>query len=199
MSLHCFDLSMKKKIKEVFDNTELAQEERLFYDSIEEGAILSLPKISIFRLSNVLSYDKSTDSRVRLGYQAFSEDKNFVSNIHSVPVIITYQIDIYSDKRIEVDELFKELSFYLYMNDSLHVEFNLSDDTVLEEDYTIKVIDNQSQTDFSSFEDKGRLYRETLNVEIPNADLPFIYTSKTVKQIPIHQYVMKRGTPDESL
>lgn len=199
MSLHCFDLSMKKKIKEVFDNTELAQEERLFSDSIEEGAILSLPKISIFRLSNVLSYDKSTDSRVRSGYQAFSEDKNFVSNIHSVPVIITYQIDIYSDKRIEVDELFKELSFYLYMNDSLHVEFNLSDDTILEEDYTIKVIDNQSQTDFSSFDERGRLYRETLNVEIPNADLPFIYTSKTVRHIPIHQYVFRRGAPDESL
>lgn len=193
MSLQCFDEALEKKIQNVFENTEIAHEEKMYSDAIENDAVLNLPIITIWRISNVLAFDKSTDARIRSGYKAYSKDNKTVTAIQSLPVLITYQIDIYSDRRREVDDIFKELCMFLYINDSLHVVFNLSDTVALEEDYTLKLIDNQSQTDFSSFDDKGRLYRETINLEIQNADLPFLKDSPVVSHIPIHQYVIEKG------
>lgn len=193
MSLQCFDEALEKKIQNVFENTEIAHEEKMYSDAIENDAVLNLPIITIWRISNVLAFDKSTDARIRSGYKAYSKDNKTVTAIQSLPVLITYQIDIYSDRRREVDDIFKELCMFLYINDSLRVVFNLSDTVALEEDYTLKLIDNQSQTDFSSFDDKGRLYRETVNLEIQNADLPFLKDSPVVSHIPIHQYVIEKG------
>lgn len=195
MTLQCFDQAVVKKLQNVFPNVVSSQEERLSSDGIDSNAELRIPLIYVWRTSNALALGVySSDPMVRRGLWHPNDDDDYGKYLRSLPVTITYQIDIISDKRSEVDDIFRELAYFLYKKDSLSVEFDLGDnEEPLVREFTIKLLDNSPGTDYGSFSDRGRLYRETLNIEISNASLLFISSRKKVLNIPVRIYTVENG------
>lgn len=188
MSLKCFDEALLNKIKAVFPNVELAHEDRISSDATDQNAELRIPLVTIWRTSNPLSFGQfSNDGMVFRGFR-HKESNEIGSKVKALPVRIQYQIDIISDRRTEVDDIFRELAMFLYEESSLEVEFTVENEEPLKREFTIQILDNNPATDYASFDDRGRLYRETINIEIPNGQLIFYHTVKNVLEIPIRIY-----------
>lgn len=198
MSLKNFDEAMVQKIKGVFPNVKNAQEDRLTSNALDEKAELRIPLITVWRIGNPLAFGQfSNDSMVRRGFW-HPESLTDGYKVKGVPVRIQYQIDIISDKRTEVDDIFRELAMFLYESGVLKVEFSMGEglEPVIR-DFTLTVLDNNPGTDYASFSDRGKLYKETINVEIPNAELIFLQSAKTVIDIPVRIYTkMGEGEQD---
>lgn len=200
MSLGKFDEAMVAKLKAVFPNVQNAQEERWSSDATDDTAQLRLPLITVWRVANPLAFGQfSNDSMVRRGYwHRESQTEGLV--VKGLPVRIQYQIDIMSDRRVEVDDIFRELAMYLYESGVLDVEFSMGEGVEpLTRQFALTLMDNNPATDYASFSDKGKLYRETLNVEIPNAELLFVKTAKTVLDIPVRLYTKLEEGDDEEV
>jgi hypothetical protein len=197
MSLLKFDEAMVEKLKSVFPNVQNAQEDRVSSDATDEKAELRVPLITVWRIANPLAFGQfSNDSMVRRGFR-HQQSLDEIMVVKGVPVKIQYQIDIISDKRTEVDDIFRELAMYLYESGVLNVKFDMGEGVEpLHREFTLQIIDNSPNTDYASFSDKGKLYRETINVEIPNAELIFVRTGKTVKDIPVRLCQVKEGSED---
>lgn len=193
MSLKCFDEAMVKKLTDVFPNVQNAQEERWSSDAIDDNAELRLPLITVWRVSNPLAFGQFSNDRMVRGGWRHPESRETGLKIKGLPVRVQYQIDIISNKRVEVDDIFRELAMFLYESGVLEVEFSMGEDTepILRE-FTLQILDNNPATDYASFSDRGRLYRETINVEIPNAELIFVSSAKNVLEIPVRIYTISK-------
>lgn len=185
MSLSAYDEALKKKIEDVFPNVVLSQEERWATNATDKDGELALPLIVIWRMSNALAFEggMSTDSMVFGGWR--ERDKGNLIKEHALPINIVYQIDIVSDRRKEVDDIFRELAMMLYEEPTLSVNFDDGSDEPFIRDFTIHIQDNSTMTEYGGMDDRGKLYREVINIEIQNARLIFIEGAKRVNSIPI--------------
>ena len=106
---------------------------------------------------------------------------------------ISYQIDIWSDRRQEVDEILLELLLYFHEEPYLF----LKEDN-MEKPYAIsfRVTDVTTDIDLESFTDTGNLYRQVITIEIDNAVMVFPRAAKTVHNIPLRYIELKRGDDD---
>lgn len=192
MSLKRIDEAMVKKLERVFPNVKNAQEDRVS-DMVDDKAELALPLITVWRVANPLAFGElSNDTMVRRGFWHQESDEEGVL-VKGLPVRVQYQIDIISDKREEVDDLFREVAMYLYTEGTIKVDFLVKDGvSPIPREFTLRVLDNNPATDYASFSDKGKLYKESINVEVPNAELLFVEGLKTVREIPIRVYTMSR-------
>lgn len=109
---------------------------------------------------------------------------------------LSYQIDIWSDRLYEVDTILQETLLYFAEEPYLEIE----EDNV-EHTYTIpfRVTDVIcTNTDLSSFNDVGALYRQTLVIEAEGVPLIFPRRSLLALSIPIRVVTINsRGEEDE--
>lgn len=191
MSLSAYDRALEEKCKEVFANSKIVHEDRT-EDATDGNAELLVPLISIWRLGNPLDFEGWANTAVTDLGHFYSEGKEG-TRVKALPIRVLYQISIISDKRKEVDDIFRELAMFLFEENTLTVCFDSAIEGLppIKRDFTIKMLDNNDLTDYASFGDKGRLYREVINIEIPNGKLIFEKREKTVLEIPVRTYIME--------
>lgn len=188
MSLKSFDEAILSKVKEVFPNVSMAYEDK-YEDMGDEKKDLLFPLINIWRMSNIIQDGMyNTHKMMRQGFKYPEKDGKFL-DIRSLPVTVNYQVDIMSDLRVQVDDIFKELAMFFIIQNSLHVSFDMGPNVEpICREFTIKILDNQTLTEYSSFGDRGRIYREVINLEIPNAELLFAVNKPMIKEIKLHTF-----------
>lgn len=149
--------------------------------SSHDGKVL-LPFISCWRLPE-FSINRTTynDMRVRKGHEI--RTPNISSrNVRGVPVTLTYQIDIYSNKRLTCDGIAAELLLQLLENPFLNADIP---DIGIQQ-FELVISDNVGDnTSISEFEDTGRIYRLTIEAILNDAIIYRIdkYDTKLVEKI----------------
>lgn len=143
---------------------------------------VALPLIAVDRLNNPFAFDyQANDPLARRGW--YLEQRE--GHEHAFAITPVYQIDIISDRRNEVDDIWRELVMYLYLHNELSVIYSPGTEKEFEERFPIKLIDTDNTTDVSTFDDLGRLYRQTITFEVTNAKLLYDEEAKVIESIPV--------------
>lgn len=191
MSLKSYDIALLEKIKRVFPNTLITSESNalLLSGRGDKNLEVNLPLITFDRINNQLAMREfGNDPMVRRGRMVKDETR-----VSSYPINITYQIDIWSDKRVEVDDIWRELVHFFYIDPEVSVKFDGIDE---KEDFPLMLLDTDNTTDVTNFSESGRLYRQTISTEINQAKMMFVDDYKPIKHLDIRLVTL--GPPDES-
>lgn len=181
MSLKCYDEAIMEKVKKVFPNVTWADDEGALNRNAEKDnkLVATLPLITLYRTNNTFNFEQfGNDSHTRRGrYVLPSEER-----IKAFPVNIYYQMDIYSDKRVEVDDIWREIIQFFYTDPEIDVHF---EGLEIPYKYVVWLVDTDNTTDVSSFSDRGRIHRQTINLEVRQAQMLFTKYLKAVREIPL--------------
>lgn len=180
-----------------FPNIVNSAESKAFDASADKNSKkveIQLPMISFWRTSNPLTFEGGGNFAERHRGRIIKSDKDkLIADFwRTLPVTLSYQITIWSDRRSEVDDIYRELMMYL-VTDNPHITLKL-DGMEVPEEFFILVTDTDTSTDVDSFSDKGRLYTQNIMVDIPNAKLIFSRNARLARDIPIRTFVF--DTPD---
>ena len=161
MSLSIYDDALGKKLKKLFPNVVGASTDEAFSASEDKGKV-KLPLISFYRISNPIdtqTYNMPEAFRGRvLKRSEFDGDVGM-----TLPVLITYQIDIWATSRRICDEIFTELVFYLIRNPNIQISVPKQSSP---QDFAMVLQDTENSTELSEFDTIGRIYRSTLTYEV---------------------------------
>lgn len=181
MSLKCYDEGLMDKVKKVFPNVTWADDESALSRNAEKDGkvVATLPLITLYRTNNTFNFDQfGNDSHTRRGRYVLPDEVR----IKAFPVNIFYQMDIYSDKREEVDDIWREICQLFYIDPEIDVHF---DGIEIPYKYVCFLVDTDNTTDVSSFSDRGRIHRQTINLEVRQAQMLFVEHEKSVREIPL--------------
>lgn len=158
--------------------------------------VVRFPMIAIDRINNPFGIEwMANDPMTRRGRFVVDDKKR----LRAFPCTPMYQIDIISDRRVEVDDIWRELVMFLYVKPNVAVKYHNGDKINIEE-YPIKLLDTDNTTDVDSFFDKGTVYRQTVSFEVTNVMMLFEGNDKLIETIPIRivEYDEEGGKEDES-
>lgn len=176
MSLAAYDEGVLKYLKDAlnFDNIINSAESRAFDDIAEhtDKVKVKFPMISFWRTANPVDFPGGNFAMRHRGKTVLT---NYTDNKgvrwRALPVKLTYQITIWSDRRQEVDDIYRELMMYL-ITDNPHIEVMMEGMEVPEK-FVLEVTDTDTTTDVDSFADRGRIYTQNILVDVPEAQLLF--------------------------
>ena len=178
MSLHLYDKALLEKLQKVFENVVDASDEKALQLSSDSEAMVYLPLISFWRLNNNLSSEYAQAPLKNLGRRGtrFVGDSRVVN--YELAFNLEYQIDIWSDRRSECDDLFTELVLFFLQEPNLVIY-----DENNQEQYVLPVTITETVTnvDLTQFSDKGNLYRQVITLSLPNAPVLFPKKHKIIK------------------
>lgn len=193
MSLAAYDEGLLKYLKEAlnFDNIVNSAESKAF-DNIADhtdGVKVNFPLISFWRVSNPVELPGGNFAMRHRG-KIMSTDYQELKGVRwrALPVRLTYQITIWSDRRREVDDIYRELMMYL-MTDNPHITVQM-DGMEVPEDFVLEVTDTDTTTDIDSFSDRGRIYTQNILVDVPEAQLLFSREFPIAKNIKVRSVVI---------
>lgn len=176
MSLAAYDEGVLKYLKDAmnFDNIINSAESRAFGDVAEhtDKVKVKFPLISFWRIANPVDFPGGNFAmrhRGKIVQTDYTDQKGV--RWRALPVKLTYQITIWSDRRQEVDDIYRELMMYL-MTDNPHIEVMMEGMEVPEK-FVLEVTDTDTTTDVDSFADRGRIYTQNILVDVPEAQLLF--------------------------
>lgn len=176
MSLAAYDEGVLKYLKDAmnFDNIVNSAESRAFGDVAEhtDKVKVKFPLISFWRIANPVDFPGGNFAmrhRGKIVQTDYTDQKGV--RWRALPVKLTYQITIWSDRRREVDDIYRELMMYL-MTDNPHIEVMMEGMEVPEK-FVLEVTDTDTTTDVDSFADRGRIYTQNILVDVPEAQLLF--------------------------
>lgn len=176
MSLAAYDEGVLKYLKDAmnFDNIINSAESRAFGDVAEhtDKVKVKFPLISFWRIANPVDFPGGNFAmrhRGKIVQTDYTDQKGV--RWRALPVKLTYQITIWSDRRREVDDIYRELMMYL-MTDNPHIEVMMEGMEVPEK-FVLEVTDTDTTTDVDSFADRGRIYTQNILVDVPEAQLLF--------------------------
>lgn len=99
-----------------------------------------------------------------------------------MPFEITYQIDIWSDRLYEADEVFSELLLYFTEEPYLNIkEPNSENDEGI--DVSFRVTETDFDVDLSEFSDKGKLYQQIITITLDNVYLSYPVKKRYFKSV----------------
>lgn len=190
MSLSAYDKALESKLKIVFPNVINSSEDSALFNSAERysnipkkesdksKATIALPMISFWRVENPPNIYGSMEGNFPLVNKGLLlRDKD--NYIQSIPISIQYQVSIWSDRRQEVDDIYREFLMYI-LHDEPYLRVKV-DKFNITEDFTLLLVDSSTNIDTSSFIDGGRMYRQDIILEIDNAKL--WYTGSEVNRV----------------
>lgn len=195
MSLECYDKGLLGYLQEHLNFTNIvnADEERaLLYSadmiSDSKDLVIKLPMISFWRISNNLTNESAGNFFAKHSGRIMSKDKSKLKGygVRELDINIIYQITIWASTRKVCDDIFRELAMLLITDDPHVPVFIPGMDSP--EYFDVIVTDSDTSIDLSEFDDKGRLYRQNLTVELPDARLVFSKESDLVANIPLRFY-----------
>lgn len=183
MSLDLYDKALYKKIHELFPNVVNSSEDDAFKNSINndvptkekdrEDPSVVFPLISFWRTGNPPNLEEDGNyptilrGRQRKNIEAMTSDM-----MRTFPVKISYQITIWSDKRVQVDDIYREFVM-LFFVDEPYIRVQVDDTNT--EDFSLILVDSEFNADTTSFSDRGRVYRQDIMIELPSAKLFYRY------------------------
>lgn len=189
-----YDLAMYDRIHSLYDETYYASPDEQFIVNAREhqGQIL-MPFIGIYRLPDFsISRDVYNDSQVRRGWTNFKADNiegvEFSGKpvkVHSLPVTLQYQIDVYATKRDVCDGMVAELLMEFFERPYLRVNFMDIGNKIQE--FQVNVDDSVTDnTDISGFNETNRFYRLSFTLEVDHAYIYRVDEGRKVEKIIIH-------------
>ena len=197
MSLYAYDEGLLKYLKEAlnFSNIINSAESVAFSNIVEEGEEkknlkIEVPMISFWRTANPLSIEGGGPFGLRHRGRLIGQDDDKTHRWRALPINISYQITIWSDKRREVDDIFRELMMYM-ITDNPHIEVKF-DGRNTPEKFLIEVTDTDDGTDIDGFDERGRLYMTHILIDIKEAQLIFDRYSPRAKDIPVRSLVIDK-------
>ena len=182
MDLTSYDNALKTKLLDVFPNVVNSSEDKALEYSEDDRAMVKLPLISYWRLSNPLSQSYNNSFGVQRGRTVRQLNSNHNLIYKEIYLTLTYQIDVWSDRRYEVDEILKELLLYFEEEPYLSVK---EDNNDIPFDISFDITDIVTDIDLSSFSDRGNLYRQSITIEIDRAVLTYPKAKKVANSIPL--------------
>lgn len=190
MSLAAYDEGVLKYLKDAmnFNNIINSAESRAFGDVAEhtDKVKVKFPLISFWRIANPVDFPGGNFAmrhRGKIVQTDYTDQKGV--RWRALPVKLTYQITIWSDRRREVDDIYRELMMYL-ITDNPHITVMMQGMDV-PENFVLEVTDTDTTTDVDSFADRGRIYTQNILVDVPEAQLLFS------KEFPIAQNMEVRS------
>jgi hypothetical protein len=190
MDLTSFDNALQAKLKEVFSNVVNASDTKALEYSEDGTAQVQLPLISYWRISNMISDPFKSQTAVLRGRSIRDIDDSTKLMFKELSMNLSYQIDIWSDRRHEVDEILLEL--LLYFHEEPYLTVNESNMTT-PYDLSFRVTDISTDIDLDSFSDRGNLYRQIITIEVDNAVMVFPKAAKKVHNIPLRYVEFRKG------
>lgn len=180
MAISYYDEAVTQKIKGwLADNTPLRvyspdETTRLFQVLADESkdAAVKLPLITISRnkdleIESTIKQNKSFDGLVIDG----DATKNTAVHLNVIPVKTTYQLDIYTKKRIEGDEYVRQYLFKLINNPQIVIDIPYNG-FLVQHTANLRVLDTVSDTsDISNHIFPGQFYRWTIQLELQDGFL----------------------------
>lgn len=165
-----YDTALRDKLKEVFDNVIDASEDKALQLSEDGEALVKLPLVSIWRLNNNLSQEVSQFPLKEYGRRTNKRVNNAILTNYELTFDIEYQIDVWSDRRSECDDLFSELLLFLLREPNI----NITDiNTNITYDFPLQITETNTSVELSEFSEKGNLYRQVITIKVPNAVVTF--------------------------
>ena len=180
MAISYYDEAITKKIKGwLADSTKLRvlspDETTLLIqvaaDDSNDGP-LKLPLIAISRnkdieIESAIKQNKSFDGLI------IGRDINNAATVHLnvIPVKTTYQLDIYTKKRIEADEYVRQYLFKLINNPQIVIEIPYNN-YIVKHTANLRVLNTVSDTsDISTHVFPGQFYKWTIQLELQDGFL----------------------------
>lgn len=203
MSLECYDQGLLRYLQDHLNFTNIvnAEDEKALSYSVDmisdaKDLKIKLPMISFWRMSNNLTNESAGNFFAKHSGRLMSKDTSKLKGygVRELDVNIVYQITIWASTRKVCDDIFRELAMLLITDDP-HVPVYIPG-MESPEYFDIIVTDSDTSVDLSNFEDQGRLYRQNLTVEMPDARLVFSKESKLIANIPLKLYTFTK--PDLS-
>ena len=102
-------------------------------------------------------------------------------------------MDLISNKRQEVDDLWREMTMYLMIHNSVAVVYQRKSGEVFTEEYPINLLGTDTGTDVTTFFDKGRLYRQSIQFVVPNVKMLFTGNKSLIEEVPVRIVNMTTG------
>lgn len=186
MSIHLYDEALKNKLKEVFENVVDASEDKALQYSENGEALVNLPLISFWRLNNNLSTDYAQFPLKNIGRRSNKMINNSKVVNYELNFNLEYQIDIWSDRRSECDDLFTELVLFLLQEPNLVIhDPNLNQSF----NFPLQITETVTNVDLTQFSEQGNLYRQVITISIPNATVFFPVKRKIIKIRAINWFI----------
>ncbi len=212
MSVIYYDTALKNKLKAVFGNTFFAPTDEAFREcaKVNNGRV-RLPLMSFYRpMGFTINYSRYNERAFRTGYfvkQVKDHPKGKVKVLKELPIRLQYQIDIWAATKSDCDRLTEEMIMFLlykpyieFVNPKVDLQKYSAETAGGQEDKLIRAALKleetvQDNSDISTFEDRGRYYRNTLEISFEEPRL-FSYADfeKFVDEIPITYYELDEGT-----
>jgi hypothetical protein len=180
MAISYYDEAITQKIKNwLADSSKLRvlspdETNRLIQLNAEDSndQPLKLPLIAISRnkdieISSTIKQNKSFD-----GFIIGQNDKTAsVIHMNVIPIKTTYQLDIYTKKRIEADEYIRQYLFKLINNPQIIIEIPYNN-TVIQHTANLRVLNTISDTsDIPTHLFAGQFYKWTIQLELQDGFL----------------------------
>ena len=183
MAINYYDEAITQKIKNwLADSSKLRvlspdESSRLIQLAADdsEDKPLKLPVIAISRnkdieLESAIKQNKSFDGFI------LHKDETTSTTVHMnvIPIKTTYQLDIYTKKRIEADEYVRQYLFKLINNPQIIVEipYPHEDNCVLRHTANLRVLNTISDTsDIPTHIFAGQFYKWTIQLELQDGFL----------------------------
>ena len=166
MRISDYDKALEKKLTSIFPNVEGASPDEAFNtsDDHNDQAKIRIPLITFYRLSNpisdTVSHPEAFSGRITLA----DMQKASGTAIRTLPMTITYQIDIWATSRETIDDIYRELVFYFHRNPNLVVEDKSEFEEPLE--FSMRLVDTETTASTQDFNTNNRLYNYTLTYEV---------------------------------
>ena len=191
--LYQYDLALFDRIHSLYDEVFFADvDEQFITNAREHQGKVVMPFIGISRLPDFsINYDFYNDSQVRRGWTNLgAKDQDGVEfagkkvMIHSLPVMLQYQVDVYATKRDVCDGLISELIMEFHERPYLRVQFMDLGDVIQEFQIAVEdgVTDN---TDVSGFSETNRFYRKSITINIDHAYIYRVDKALEIEKITI--------------
>jgi hypothetical protein len=183
MAISYYDEAITQKIKNwLADSSKLRvlspdESSRLIQLAADDSKDkpLKLPVIAISRnkdieLESAIKQNKSFDGFI------LDKDKDSATTVHMnvIPIKTTYQLDIYTKKRIEADEYVRQYLFKLINNPQIIIEvpYPHRDNCVLRHTANLRVLNTISDTsDIPTHVFAGQFYKWTIQLELQDGFL----------------------------
>lgn len=195
MNLTTYDNALKEKLLKVFPNVVNSSEDKALEYSEDDSAEVVLPLISYWRLGNPLSEQSvNTSGSIRRGRTIGNIGESSRLIFNELFLEISYQIDLWSDRKYEVDSILTELLFYFVEEPYLTIN---DDNTPEPFDVSFRVTDVANiGTDLSSFSDTGPLHRQSITITLDRAIINHPREKKIVNKIPLRVTIVKEVEVD---
>lgn len=194
MDLYSYDNALIDKLTKVFPNVINCSDDKVlsYSEDDDEENNVSLPMISFWRLNSDFNLENFNYSGTMRGRPMTKLNNTKGLNIQEIPINLIYQIDLWSDRRYEVDQLYKELLFYLIQEPYLNV---LCETDMTVRDFYFKITDTNTSIELAEFNDNGKIYRQIITIECDSAVLGVPVEKDLINKFEIRTVIL--NTRDE--